>query len=145
MNTKPTPPPGFTVIELLVVIAVISILAAVLLPALGKAKQQAYMVKCLSNLHQIGIGLKMYVDDNSGCSYRCHHELPLNNYSDAEAAWYNLGLKKETWPPDPVRFITMHEWAAYPWFVHVDLDAELKFTQWHSASNPGKIFYAHEI
>jgi prepilin-type N-terminal cleavage/methylation domain-containing protein len=55
---------GFTLIELLAVIAVIVILAALLLPVLGRAKQQAQMTQCLSNLHQIGIGLKLYVDDN---------------------------------------------------------------------------------
>lgn len=55
-------PPGFTLIELLVVIATIAIVIAILFPAFGRIRDSALRIKCLSNLKQIGVGLRMYMD-----------------------------------------------------------------------------------
>lgn len=67
---------AFTLIELLVVLAIIGVLAALLLPALGRGKSRAQSIACVSNLRQMGIALTAYVQDNNDRLPICAGYLP---------------------------------------------------------------------
>jgi prepilin-type N-terminal cleavage/methylation domain-containing protein len=86
MNTKR----AFTLIELLVVIGIIAILAALLLPALGQAKEKGRRTSCLANLKQVNLAIRLYADD-------CADSLPVlpapNPYPNGVGAYYKQLVK----------------------------------------------------
>jgi len=79
----------FTLIELLVVIAIIAILAAMLLPSLGRAREMAKKASCTSNLKQDTLAFQLYANDNAGWNIMAAYYYPWYSWEGMSA---NLGL-----------------------------------------------------
>ncbi len=69
---------AFTLVELLVVMSIIALLAAMILPAMGRGKESGHSAVCQSNLHQTGVALQMYVDDSHNIMPTMY-DMPLTN------------------------------------------------------------------
>jgi len=90
----------FTLIELLVVVAILGILASLLLPSLGNAREKGRQAVCLSNARQISLATQMYINDNNG-------KAPMDDLIDHNTRWFDLlspdylmAPKTAGWSPD---------------------------------------------
>lgn len=93
---------GFTLVELLVVVAIIALLVAILVPSLMKARELTHRTVCVSNLHQIGLGMILYADYYNG-------ELPDNYRSDLPYVAYYNSYRDSTGKLIPVRLACLYE------------------------------------
>lgn len=140
---------GFTLVELLVVLAVIGILAALLLPALGRGRALAQRTACANNLRQLGVAFQLYFQDNADTFPTSSPQSSLGAHPEDWVWWQVQATTPDSYTMrDPRRGSVIQELGQYqPQLLRcpADRDADAREVLWHS--NPGveQYFYSYSL